>query len=78
MSVESNLGRNGVAVIKSFMDLGPIADLRKTIGQIPIEMYTNSTNMIIEDSPVTLLPWRPVCPAIMEEFEKVRVRKLSA
>lgn len=77
MSVESNLGRDGVAVIKSFTDLGPIADLQKTISQIPIKMFTNSTNMI-EDSPVTLLPWRPVCSAIMKEFEKVRVRKLSA
>lgn len=71
MSVESNLGRDGVAIINDFMDRGPIANLQKTISQIPIRFFTNSTNMTIEDSPLTFLPWRPLCSVIMEEFEKV-------
>lgn len=71
MSVKSDLERDGVAIINDLIDLGTIATLQQTLSQIPIQFFTNGTDTIVPDSPVTFLPWRPICIALMEEFEKV-------
>lgn len=71
----SLLERDGVTVIKDFMNPSPLADLQRTLKQLPIYIFTNGTlETLNPESPLTFLPWGPLCDTIRDEFENASPR----